>query len=696
MKVKQVMLCNPYTVRSEQTLADASRIYLNYDVNCAPVLGPDGEIVGIITITKVLESFLQGCSPTASICEFMDDPPAVVKENADFEEIAYTPGMERMLVLDQNNKLTGILSRVELIKKVYQVLEETRNELSVVLQSVSHSIIAFDAAGIVYLFNKGAEILLGISREEALNQPVGRILPDGSWQDVLTDRQPRLGFKLDIKSKSVVGNATPIYVKEHMTGAVVVLQDLSEMENLIYELSHVKELKNELDNIIESSYDGILVVNTDKQVLRVNKSALQLLDLSKCKDNCMLANVNSEIAIYLDRMVDEIRESRQSLTKAYIKASGKEIMLTGNPRFGNQAEVIQIIFNMRDITELNRLQTQVRQANEERARCSVELLELRNMLLTEDFIAKSPVMEPVLKMMSRVSQVESNVLITGESGVGKEVAAKRIHKLSYKGKGPFITVNCGAIPENLLESELFGYEKGAFTGANKEGKVGLMEAANNGTIFFDEIGELPLNLQVKLLRAIQEKVIYRVGRVKPIQLDTRIIAATNRNLKEMVNNQTFREDLFYRLNVIQIEIPPLRERKEDILFLIDYFLKKFSTKYNKQKNISPEAYRILENYYWPGNVRELENVIERAVILSEASLIELQHLPENIYLQSNEVLGVEIKVHRILAFDEAVQLMEKELLRKALEKEKSIRKTASLLGITHTTVLRKGKQYGLI
>lgn len=503
MKVKQVMLCNPYTVRAEQTLADASRIYLNYDVNCAPVSGADGEIVGIITIAKVLESFLQGCSPTASICDYMDDPPAVVKENADFEEIAYTSGMERMLVLDQNNKLTGILSRVELIKKVYQALEETRNELSVVLQSVSHAIIAFDAAGIVYLLNKGAEILLGISREAALNQPVNEILPHGTWQEILTDQQARLGFKLDINNRSVAGNATPIYVHDHMTGAVVVLQDLSEMESLILKLSHAIELKDELDNIIECSYDGILVVNAAKKILRVNKSALQLLELSKCKDNCRLGNVESEMAVYLDRMVNEILGSQQSLTKAYAKAGGQEIMVTGNPRFDDKGEVIQIIFNMRDITELHRLKSQIERAKEERARCSVELLELRNRLLAEDLVAKSPAMEPVLELMLRVAQVESTVLITGESGVGKEVAAKRIHKLSCKGNGPFMTVNCGAIPENLLESELFGYDKGAFTGANKEGKVGLMEAANKGTIFFDEIGELPLNLQVKLLRAIQ-------------------------------------------------------------------------------------------------------------------------------------------------------------------------------------------------
>ncbi|MHB1407528.1 MAG: sigma-54 interaction domain-containing protein, partial [Desulfitobacteriaceae bacterium] len=261
---------------------------------------------------------------------------------------------------------------------------------------------------------------------------------------------------------------------------------------------------------------------------------------------------------------------------------------------------------------------------------------------------------------------------------------------------PFITVNCGAIPENLLESELFGYEKGAFTGASKEGKIGLMEAANGGTIFLDEIGELPLNLQVKLLRAIQDKVIHRVGGIKPIELDVRIIAATNRNLKEMVERQAFREDLFYRLNVVQIEIPPLRWRREDIFPLAEHFLRKYTSKYSKTKSIRPEVYRIFENYAWPGNVRELENVIERAVILSEGELIDVSHLPDHFGQIGSAKGEVAIKIREVIPWNKALELMERELLRKALEQGKSIRKTADVLGITHTTVLRKGKQYSLL
>ena len=692
------MVCNPYTVRSDQSLADASRIYLDHDVNCAPVIGLNDDIVGIITISKVLACFLSGYFPTAKVEEFMDDPPAVVLENSDFEKIAdtCTQDMERMLVLDQNNKLTGILSRVELIKKVNLAWEETRNELRVVLQSVSHAIIAFDKTGAVYLLNRGAEILLGLSGQEAIEQCYEGLIPQWIWQEVIADGKARLGFRLEVNNKRVIGNATPIFVNGNITGTVVVLQDLSEFEDLTLKLSRVKELNVELDNIIECSYDGMLVVNTERVVLRVNKSALQLFNLTDYSQNCILSNIKSEIAGCLDEMTIKIIEHKNTLTKVYTKFDGQEIMITGNPRFNQDGKIIQVIFNMRDMTELQRLKVQVEQAKEERLRSSVELLELRGKLLREDLITKSLAMEPILELMVRVSQVESTVLITGESGVGKEVAAKRIHKLSRKENGPFITINCGAIPENLIESELFGYEKGAFTGANKEGKIGLMEAANGGNVFLDEIGELPLNLQVKLLRVIQDKVIYRIGGIKPINLDVRIIAATNRNLKEMVEQKTFREDLFYRLNVIQIEIPPLRERREDILPLSEYFLSKYCSKYSKQKKITQQVYKIFESYYWPGNIRELENIIERAIILSHSDLIEVNHLPENLNVGNSEKAEVEVTVRGIISLNEGIQLMEKELLRKALGTEKSSRKIALLLGITHTTVLRKGKQYELL
>lgn len=250
----------------------------------------------------------------------------------------------------------------------------------------------------------------------------------------------------------------------------------------------------------------------------------------------------------------------------------------------------------------------------------------------ENFIGKSSAMESIFKLIEKVAASNATVLIGGESGTGKELVAKAIHFNGTRKNYPFISINCGAVPENLLESELFGHEKGAFTSADAT-KVGLMESASKGSFFLDEVGEAPLSIQVKLLRVLQEKEIMRVGGTKTIGIDLRIIAASNLDLTKAVKNKTFREDLYYRLNVIPIELPPLRERKEDIPLLVDHFVKKYNVERqgeHKIQGVHPDALRLMENYSWPGNVRELENVIERAVVLETADIIQESSLPGGI------------------------------------------------------------------
>jgi len=285
-------------------------------------------------------------------------------------------------------------------------------------------------------------------------------------------------------------------------------------------------------------------------------------------------------------------------------------------------------------------------------------------------------------------------LITGETGSGKEVISKLIHRTSKRSEGPFVVVNCGAIPENLLESELFGYEKGAFTGANKEGKIGLIEVASEGTLLLDEVGELPLSSQVKILRVMQENQIMRVGGLKPIKANVRFLAATNKNLKEMIKNKTFREDLFYRLNVVPIHIPPLRERREDILPLARFFLQKYNSQYNLNKSFSQETLYSLETHSWPGNVRELDNFIERLIVCSKEDIIA----PDNetmIDYFGNTLFGNRIIVTDIIKLKEARNLLEEQLITRALGLFCSSRKAAHVLGVDHSTIVRKAKKYNI-
>lgn len=275
--------------------------------------------------------------------------------------------------------------------------------------------------------------------------------------------------------------------------------------------------------------------------------------------------------------------------------------------------------------------------------------------------------------------------------MGKEEVAKYIHKNSKRCNKHFIKVNCGAIPENLIESELFGYEKGAFTGANKEGKIGLFEVADEGTIFLDEVGELPLDMQVKLLRVLQEKEIERVGGVKPIKIDVRILAATNRNLEEMVSKKLFREDLYYRLNVVPIEIPPLRERKKDIVPLVEHFLSELNKKYNLSKRFTSVAMQSLLQYNWPGNVRELKNIVERVVIMSSNDVILKSDLPINntFNLLEEEIGSIDEEVN----LKEIVERFELKFINKAFENYKNVRDAAKYLGMDPSTFVRKRKKY---
>lgn len=303
-------------------------------------------------------------------------------------------------------------------------------------------------------------------------------------------------------------------------------------------------------------------------------------------------------------------------------------------------------------------------------------------------------METIISMARRFSNIDSPILLLGESGVGKDVLAHFLHRQS-KRQGSFVRVNCGAIPEQLLESELFGYEKGAFSGADQS-KVGLFELAQGGTIFLDEIGDLPFNLQVKLLNVLQDFKIRRLGGTKSRKIDMRIIAATNQNLSEMVEQKTFRKDLYYRLNVLPITIPPLRKRKEDIPVLVFSFLDKLNTHYKTAKKIDSNTMEYLIEYEWPGNIRELKNILERIFHLSEGLLITSNILPEFIQKKSNLFFNkINTTFNEYLPLNHAMNMYEKEYIKKVLESSKTLKECADKLKIDISTLIRKKKKLGI-
>jgi len=341
---------------------------------------------------------------------------------------------------------------------------------------------------------------------------------------------------------------------------------------------------------------------------------------------------------------------------------------------------------------LEELLINIRKA-QENLRLEREVKVLRTIVRPErlkGIVAESYAMKQVADIAIRVAGSSSTVLITGESGTGKELIARLIHEKSQRKNGPFVAVNLAAIPESLIESELFGYEKGAFTGADRE-KPGLIERAHGGTLFLDEIGELPLPLQVKLLRVIEEKEIQRLGGLKPKKVDFRLLTATNRDLEEMVKAGTFRDDLFYRINVIHIHIPPLRERKEDIPYLLEHFLKIYSAREAKKiKGFTREAYELLLRYHYPGNVRELENIVERAVVLSQGEYITTEELPLSL---RKEIFPQE---QEFLSLDERIEAIERSIILEALKRNNWVKtRAARELGISERVLRYRIQKLGI-
>lgn len=374
---------------------------------------------------------------------------------------------------------------------------------------------------------------------------------------------------------------------------------------------------------------------------------------------------------------------------------GDKVYVTGTPLKSDKG-IDVVVCTERDITETLTLKELLEEKNKDNAKIKdeIEYLRKQNIVMWGNMIAEDFETKLLAEKATRVAKLDATVLLTGESGTGKEVFANFIYQNSGRAGKPFIKVNCAAIPENLMESELFGYEKGAFSGADKNGKAGLFEMANHGTLFLDEVGEIPIHLQSKLLRAIQEREIMHVGGTKTIPVDIRFIAATNRDLKEAVRNGTFRGDLYYRLNVMPIELMPLKGRKKDIKALVDYFTEKFNVTYKLSKVVSPEAMEVLKDFDWPGNIRELENVIERLMISSDDEVITKRQTERAIGVPT-DLSGADLSGIEGRSLEELMDAYEKSILESMLAKYKRASEVGRALNVNKSTLSRRMKKYGL-
>lgn len=443
---------------------------------------------------------------------------------------------------------------------------------------------------------------------------------------------------------------------------------------------NIEEIGNRFNSILEANYDGIYVTVGKGTTLSINQN-------SHLVENMHAGAVERDEDISVE-LQGHMAENMVNVVQNVQKRSEVSVMNAENTNSG----IVRMVSNLKEFRDLKE---ELKESKELIDKYEEELSFMRgNELHNGEIVAVSPAMQEVLQLALKIARVDSTVLIQGESGTGKEVISKLIQTHGHRADAPFIKIDCGAIPENLIESELFGYESGAFTGAEKGGRRGLVELANKGTLFLDEIGEMPLSLQAKLLRMLQEREFMRVGGSTLIKVDVRIIAATNRNLEEMVKEGKFRKDLYYRLNVVPIKIPPLSQRKADVEVLIEKCIDRFNKAYQSDVKLTPRAQEYLMDYNWPGNVRELENIMEYLVVTSRSGWIEADDLPNTVLASQNASTGA-INLSTVNSLKEAVATLEERLLRDARNRTGSMEEMGRLLKIDRTTVMRKMKKYNI-
>ena len=581
-----------------------------------------------------------------------------------------------------------VVDKVEM-NRVDNLLQDNVITAENIFSNIENGLLVIDDKNTITIFNKEAEKLFGKSAAEVLGKKILDVFSDSKLPQIIQTKKPVIGCMDKIGQYSLIINSTPIIENDEIKGAISVVEDISKLVNITWEFTEVKELKEKYLQILEAVQDGICVYDQNGIVTYLNRAYKEMTeeDIREGSDIYALSPNGNRVKV--------LKDGQKIIGGISHKKNGVTVIANIVPIIVEQ-KILGAISIIKNISEIQELIERISQLSAKTEYLEEELS--RRKKLNPAFngiVGISSKLYDAMKMAAKTADNNYNVLIRGESGTGKELIAEAIHNSSERANYPFVKVNCAAIPENLLESEMFGHVKGAYTGAIKT-QVGKFELANKGTIFLDEIGELDKSMQSKMLRVIQNKEFQRVGDEKTIKVDARIIAATNVNLEEMVKRGEFREDLYYRLNVIPIWLPSLRERKEDIPVLVEYFLEKIASELKSApKTLSKDAMNTLVRYDWPGNIRELENLMERLVILSEDPEIQVSDLPH--YICQNFVAPIGDN-NAALAEDEEIQpweVYEKRIIEKALQKYGSFNAASKALGITHKTVAAKARKYEL-
>lgn len=572
-------------------------------------------------------------------------------------------------------------------------MDTNNNLLNALLDATARVIISVDQLGVITNISKQAKQRLNI----AVGSNLATEFPD-FWpqiEKILAAQIPQQTISLHLANAEFLVDINPLLIEGEIQGAVCTLVDSQQLESMTRNLTSFQTLSRELDTIIDSSSDGLFVCDANANVIRVNPASERIHQLPA--DQLVGRNMRELISAgFIDRSAAlEASQSKERVSLLQNK-DGRKLISIATPVLDDGGDLIRVVVSERDITEIDTLQRELEEQAAIRDQFREQMLAMQHAELdAQKIIARSPAMMRALQQAIRVASVDSSVLVLGESGVGKGLVADLIHKNSRRKASPLIKINCGAIPESLIEAELFGYEKGAFTGAQTNGKPGHFELADGGTLFLDEIAELPLPSQVKLLRFLEDGRITRLGSTSSKNVDVRVLAATHRNLEEMVEQGLFRLDLYYRLNVIPIQVPAVRERHDCIVPLIRHYIDQFSHQTGIPKRLTRAALDALTAYPYPGNVRELMNICERLVVMSETELIDLPDLPAQVGTRNDSLDFSNLNWPAGLSLQDALERVEKSILETARQRFSNQTEVAAALGVNQSTIARKLKRHGL-
>ncbi len=693
MRVSDIMNTRVHAIPPTMSLQEAAVIFDRNHIDGAPVVDASGRLSGLITKSHLIGALAKD-QMNRQVGDIMSTGVFTLRDNVYLSELQNPNRIFQYSVfpvVDSENRPIGIISRTDLIKYLSEKSILMAEEIQAVLNAMYNGVVAINTEGIVTMFNRAAETIVGQSAANVIGRPIDDVMPNTGLRRVLETGTPELNQKQNLGSCQILTNRSPILKGKKVVGAVAIFQDITQFEAIAAELEEVKNLKSTLESALESFFENIVIVDKKGYIRMMNSSYGDYLGLDH----------REVIGKHVTEVIDNTRMHIVAATgKAEIaeiqRIRGKDCVVTRIPII-KDGEVIGAVGKsvFKDLKDLKAMARQINSLQHQLEYYKEELRKVQGGKFTFDsIVGRSEKMEWLKTVAMRAAKGNSTVLILGESGTGKELFAHAIHNASSRLHGPLIKVNCAAVPENLLESELFGYDEGAFTGARRGGKPGKFELANGGSIFLDEIGDMTLAMQAKLLRVLQEREIERVGATKPVKVDVRVIAATNRDLETMIERGEFRQDLYYRLNIISLQIPPLRERKEDIPLLASTILKKLNNQTpHWVEGVSPEAMEILMEYSWPGNVRELENILERAVnLMDEEAFIAPEHLPPVVKKQyKNKEADDGVKQLAGIMGD-----TEKQAIYRALEAAGGNKsKAAQILGIHRSGFYQKIKKYGL-